>query len=516
MRSVLASLLFAALVLTAALAGAGPAAADDDPAPDLGDPPGVPAGEPPGAPAGEPPAAPEPPADPVRPKAQQAEDSVILHNGSVWTGRIIKEDDSVIVVEHTSASGGVARYTFPRSEVKQVKRAAGVERRPEGGPRPIRDEWFLLRRGGRIVGTRRLELWSVKSSGKPGYRLEEKIEFFAQGPQLPATRTHRIEKVDLRFEPRLLAWQEEGDAGDGPDGTRRYSRGASGRVVDGEWRGSIFGAGDARTLKVRVPQGTRGRLGFREHLLRIPRRIRLLDTRIIDPDREGMVAVRAGFTSVTDSPGGERRGHEFHWEEGGRRLISFFDAGQRVIREEISEGIVALPVSEAQAVAARSGGRTAEDAASREVKLAEAGIAFTPPDTVWTWQPSMGSPTNTGWRTLGRLDNRVLLADARIEWHPRGTASERSPAQVEAWLLRRLRAVSPDLRILTTRAAVQGVASSWRMELGGTLKKESIRTIAVVVDRPMGRVVLLLAGPAGAWGQVRPALERLLTSIRLL
>ena len=36
------------------------------------------------------------------------------------------------------------------------------------------------------------------------------------------------------------------------------------------------------------------------------------------------------------------------------------------------------------------------------------------------------------------------------------------------------------------------------------------------VDRPGGRVVLLLAGPAGAWEQVRPAVARFVRSIRLL
>lgn len=488
MRSSLAPLFFAILlVLTLAAALPAPEAYGDDE-----------------------PAAAEP-AKQADPDA--ALDTVILQNGSVWKGRIIKEDERTVVVEHTSKSGGIARYTFPRAEVKQIRRAEGVARSPDEGPRPIRAESFLLRRGGRLVGTRYFELWSVRTRGKPGYRLEEKIEFFSQGPQLPATRTHRTEEVNQRFEPRLLAWHEEGDGG---GGGRRYSRDVSGRVVDGVWRGSVYSAGEARQVQVRVPEGIRSRLGHREHLLRIPRRVRLIDARILDVDRERLVSVRAGFTSVTEDPSGKRPGHEFHWEEGGRRLISFFDAGQRVVREEISEGIVAVPVSREQMEAARKGTTEKPDSASREVRLAEAGLTFTPPDAIWRWSAVSGSPGHTGWRVLGRLDNRVLLTDMRVEWHPQTATSERSPERVEAWLLRRLRGVSPDLEVVAARTPVDGLEGAWRIGLKGTLKKESIRTTAVVVDRGTGRVVLLLAGPAGAWEQVQPALERLLASIHTL
>ncbi|MDJ0522359.1 MAG: hypothetical protein QNJ90_09855, partial [Planctomycetota bacterium] len=180
------------------------------------------------------------------------------------------------------------------------------------------------------------------------------------------------------------------------------------------------------------------------------------------------------------------------------------------------EGIVAVPASQEQVEAAARGSTEKPDADSREVRLPEAGIAFTAPDAIWAWKPAVGSPGHTGWRLLGRLDNRVLLTDMRVEWHPYDRATERQPERAEAWLLGRLRGVSPDLKVVEARRAVPEVAGAWRIELTGTLKKESIRTTAVVVDRRMGRVVLLLAGPAGAWGQVRPALERLLASIRLL
>ncbi len=501
MRSLSVPVLLAALLILAALAVAlapGYASAEEGDGPAAG--------------------APEK-ADPKKAAPAEApkleDDVVILHNDSIWKGRIISENEKSVILETTSKGGGVGRYTFPRADVKQIRRAENIDRAAGGGPHALRDEWFLLRRGGRIVGTRRVELWSVKSRGKPGYRLEEKIEFLAQGPQLPATRTHRTEEVDLDWKPRLLAWHEEGERGKDGDGPRGYSRRASGRVVDGVWRGSVYSGNVAGRAEVRLPAGARGRLGFREHLLRLPRRVRLLDTRVIDPDREGMVAVRAGFTSVTSEPSGKRPGHEFHWEEGGRRLVSFFDAGQRVVREEIAEGLVALPASREQVEAAKGESAT-KDGASREVRLAEAGLAFTAPDTVWNWKPTLGTATSTGWRVLGRLDNRVLLTDMRIEWHPHNATSERDPARVEAWLLRRLRGVSPDLKVVDQRKALTGVKGAWRLDVTGTLKKESVRTTVVVVDRGTGRVVLLLAGPTGAWGQVRPALERMLATIRLL
>ena len=72
------------------------------------------------------------------------------------------------------------------------------------------------------------------------------------------------------------------------------------------------------------------------------------------------------------------------------------------------------------------------------------------------------------------------------------------------------------VKVIAPRSEIDGLPKAWRLELSGTLKKESVRTIAVVVDREAGRVVLLLAGPAGAWGQVRPALERVLASLRPL
>lgn len=517
------------LALLMLLSWAAPARADDEPTPaSEGGPPAEPAPvAPPPTPApaevptrspeGSPEAAPEgedKPAAAVEPE----EDVIVMKGGVIWRGRVILEDAKVVVLERVSRSGGIGRITFERSEVQEIRRGAGTSQRVRTGPRIVRDEWFLLRSGGRIIGTRHLELWSDRTKSGPGFRLEESVRFFAQGPHLPATLTKRTEIVDLRFFPRLLVFREVGEAGTDGVGPRRDERTVSGNVVDGVWRGSALGRGPAQRYEVEVGSETRGRLGFREFLLRQPRAVRLHDAQIIEPAIKGLVSVRAGFASVSDSESKfGQRGHEFHWEEGPRRLVSYFDEETQALQEEIAEGVVALPVSKAQAEAADGQARsTGGDTDAREVRLAEAGIALTAPDPVWTWKLGIASPGNTGWRVLGRMDNRVLLSDVRVEWHPKGADAPQGDAQVEAWLVRRLRGASPNLRVLEARRALPDLADAWRLSLAGTLKQESVRTIAVVVDRPRGRVVLLLAAPASAWEQVRPALDRLVSSIRLL
>ena len=445
-------------------------------------------------------------------------DTVILKNGSVWEGRILQDTDTRVVMERVSKTGGVGRITFPRDEIKLIRRGRpDAARTSEGGPRLLREEWFLLRSSARIIGTRRLELWAVKSRGEPGFRIEEAVEYFAQGPQLPGTRTHRTEEVDQRFLPTLLAYREEGDPSTVEGGPARYARSVSGRVVDGEWRGSSYRGGMTNRCVIQLPKGTRGPLGTREHLLRVPRRVGLLDLRVIDPDREEIVHVRAGFTSVTKDPSGRRPGHEFHWESDGRRFISYFDAKQNTIQEQISEGVMAVPVSREQAeAAAQQAGRASSQVGGREIKLAEAGIAFTPPGPLWTWDAKDASPGNTGWRVLGRLHNAVMVTDVRVEWHPHTASTEKAPDAVQQWLERRLRSVSGDIKALDERRELTGIEGGWQLDLQGTLRKESVRTVAVVVDRPGGRVVLLLAGPAGAWEQIQPAVARFVRSIRLL
>ncbi len=471
--------------------------------------------------ADEPPKLEDPrPADPgkVDPAVVRGQDVVVQNNGKVWEGRIVSEDREWVEIEQGSDQGGLMRIKLRREDIKSIRRGEGGPA-PRGGSRPIRDEWFLLRSDGRIVGTRRLELWSVRTKGKPGYRLEEHREFFAQGPRLPATRTHYIEVCDLKFQPLLLSFREIGDASSDVDGPRRFERNVSGRVRGGMWHAAVSASGTSRTRQVPVATGTRGRLGLREHLLRLPREVRLRDCKIIDADVEGLVDVRAGFASVESG----KRGHEFHWEEGERRLISWFHQDQQSIQEEIAEGVDAVPVSREQAEAALGGGEgdVPEDPTERVIKLPEAGIGFTLPDRLWKWKPYLARPDNTGWRVLGLLSTRVTLADIRIEWHPKAPGSESDPERVKDWLVQRLRGAAPDLKTLGARTAVPGLASpgstgGWRMDFVGTLKGESVRTIAVVVDRPLGRVVLLLACPTTAWEQGRPALDRFVGSLQLL
>jgi hypothetical protein len=506
-----------------------PVRADDPPAPPPAPPaktpaplPAPPAGsEPAPAPKAAPGSAPAPEEKPQEKPARKPEaepDTVVLKNGSVWSGHVVEETATSVTVECVSESGGVGRFTFQRSEIQKIRRGRAAGKAPEeGGPELVRDEWFLLRSGGRIVGTRRLQLWSVRRRGEPGFRLEEKIGYFAQGPQMPATRSDRTEDVDLRFFPRLVAYHEEGDPSPAPNGPRRYTRNVSGRVVDGVWRGSSFVGGEAHTCRVPLPPDTRGRLGLREHLLHMPRRVQLVDTHVLEPDREAVLDVRAGFASVTPDPKGKRPGQELHWEEDGHRFISWFGDGQRVIREQIGEDLVAIPVSAEQAeAAAQQAEHGQEETGSHEIVLPEAGLAFQPPGPVWSWKPQPASPANTGWRVLGRLSNSVLLADVRVEWHPRQGRAAGDPAAEESWLLHRLRFACPDVAVVARRAPLARVQGAWRIGLQGTLRKESVRTVAVVVDRPGGRVVLLLACPAGAWESTRPAFDRLLDSLRAL
>lgn len=456
--------------------------------------------------------------DPTDDKSKDVqEDVVVLKSGVIWSGRVIQEDAKVVVLETTSSNGGLGRITFDRAEVKTIRHGRSSEAAVRGGPRRIRDEWFLLRSGGGIVGTRHLELWSDRMKAGPGFRIEETIDIFSQGAHLPATMTKRTELVDLRFYPRLIAYREVGEAGKGSGGPKRYERNISGNVVDGVWRASDFGGGRAERIQLTLPDGARGRLGFREYLLRLPRAVRLIDANLLDPEVMALVTVRAGFTSVTADSNRKRPGHEFHWEEGDLRLISYFHEDTRPVEEEIANGVMALPVTREQAEAASAdAGSQPKKEGGNEVTLPEPGIAFTPPGPIWRWHPELASPGNTGWRRLGRLENRVSLADARLEWHPRTDRSETDARAAEAWLMRRLRGASPDLKVVVPRRPMQGIEGAWRLECAGTLKKERIRTIAVVVDRPAGRVVLLLAVPASAREQVAPALERLLSSIRLL
>jgi hypothetical protein len=446
-------------------------------------------------------------------------DVIEMESGVTWEGRIVAEDEKTVTLVRGSDSGGTTRLTLQRGEIRQIRRGAGGPA-PRGGARPLRDEWFLLRSGGRIIGKRNVQFWSVATGGEPGYRLEDLRVYFAQGTRLPETRTHLQEYTDLELHPRLLSFREVGEPSSEPGGPRRYERNVSGRVTDGVWKGVSVTDGSSRGFEVRLGDDTRGRLGLREHLLRQPRAVRLYDARILDADAEGLVTVRAGFAALPRTAAEKRRGHEFHWEQDGRRLISYFDVDTHVLREEIAEGVTAVPVSREQAEAAGSGddeaGEGTTEAAQREIRLPEAGIGFVLPDRLWSWTPQPPSPLDRGWRVLGRLETRVTLADVRIEWHAAGPDTERDPAQVEGWLLRRLRAACPDLRVVSGRRVLPALEGAWQMVVACTLKGERVQTRAIVIDRTRGRVVLLLACPASALAQGEAAWTRFVESLRLL
>jgi len=64
--------------------------------------------------------------------------------------------------------------------------------------------------------------------------------------------------------------------------------------------------------------------------------------------------------------------------------------------------------------------------------------------------------------------------------------------------------------------ALKELEGGWRIELEGTLRGDKVRTIAVVVDRAPGRLLVLLACPDSAWKDGRAAVERFVESIHRL
>ena len=447
------------------------------------------------------------------PASSGRQDVVVLRWGASYSGRVVEETDDKVVLETRSNRGGLGRMTFKREQVLRVERGAGGSA-PTGGTRPIRDEWFLLQSGGRIVGTRHLELWSVRRDKRPAYRLDETIEMLPQGRHLPATRTMRNEITDLKFRPLVISFREVGDGshlGQGPEPFDRY---VSGSVRDGVWHGSAISGGRSRTFRVPLPENARGRLGLREHLIRRPREVLLVDTQVLEPDAEGLVTVRAGFASAGKDETARRRGHEFHWEEDGKRLISWFEMRPDPTRprlEEIREGLTAVRATRKEAKA------VLEPVKDEEIRLPKAGIAFRLPDRLWKWKKPLASPTNTGWRVIAYLRSaEMYLADVRIEWHPAEAGDDKAPEHVEGWLIRRLRAACTDLKVIEARRAVEHLEGAWRIEVVGTLNETEVRTTAVVIDRPRGRVVLLAACPLTTWKDGGQALDRFISSVHLL
>lgn len=464
----------------------------------------------------EPPPADEPAPEQDAPAPAVAEDVVILTNGSEWRGRICRENDDEVELESVGESGSIQRVTLPRARVAEIRRAKRGADTPSAGVSDEDDAWFLLQAEGRVVGWRNVRIARVTSSRFTGWRLEEEILELAQGRHLPATRTRRVEVVDDEFHPRLFDYRESTEG----EGNDRYERRVTGEVRDGVWH--VFASqdgGGSRTREIPLPEGARGLLAWRESMRRAqPRRIGLEEGLLVDPAAEGVVPFQAGFVSTGTGA------DEWHRVREGRRLVSRFDASGKAVSEEIAEGLVARPSSSRRCLAAEAGEAVGPEDVDADVAtdpgtivhLPDVGLAFDRPDASWEWRPAVVDASRTGWRQLGLLAEPRRLLYAHVEWHPEGDGAP-APADEKAWLLRRLRTQAPDLVELPT-GDVPTIPGATRMDLVGTItrRSERVRTIALMVRRPRGLVVILAAGPESGWAGASDDLERFLRSLRLL
>jgi len=382
--------------------------------------------------------------DEERARDERNSDLVVLQSGRDLHGQIIEESAEHVVIRIFSATG-FSEFTFPREDVRRVQHGDGVTT-TRADVEPIRDEWFLLYSAGRIVGTRHLELWSVRSKTTPGYRLAEDLRYFAQGKHVPAMRIWRHESVDLRFMPRRLAFREVREASSIPGGPKRFERAVSGDVTKGVWHATISASGKSSHRNIDLAVGTRGRLGLREHLLRRDRAIEIVDTYIVDGEKAKLSRVRAGFVGVdervdnTADPKPKR--DEFHWEQDGVRLIAFFDRDTTPHEEHVDDGVLAKPVAAEMAKAAQDENDKRERNPDRsDIRLVAAGIGFSLPDPAWKYDAKATAPLHTGWRLLGRANAEAIATDARIEWHPEGERIAPGMQRGETWLLKRLRTI---------------------------------------------------------------------------
>ncbi len=441
-------------------------------------------------------------------------DRVTLRNGSVFEGRIVEEGHDAIVLALPSETGGEGRMRLPRDMITEVVR--GSECGPPPSPETVRDAWYLLRSDGRTVGTRHLVLRRVLGEGQPGWHLEEEVVTFGRGPHVPEIRRLRSEDVDLAFFPRALRFREVDEAAPGTDGPPRYERVATGPVKDAVWTVLVRDGDQGTQKKLDVPSGVRGRLGTREHLLR-SREAGVRDVAFVDEEHARLATARAGFSSLgVKGPDGDAW-DEFVWEEDGVRLVSRFREAE-VLEEWITEGVVAVPATAAQAKAASEEARRDEQAGGADlVRIPEIGLTLRLPGDTWKVQRVEGVPGQTGSRRVASLESRFFVADVRVEWDPSGARAAPGADEAEARLLSRLRLVCPDLEVLSARADLgEGLPVGWKMVLRGTLHGEKVRTVAVVVDRGEGRVVLLAACPDSAWGEAGTSIERLLSSLRTM
>ncbi|MDJ0973803.1 MAG: hypothetical protein QNJ98_05040 [Planctomycetota bacterium] len=459
---------------------------------------------------------------------EEALDVVTLEGGNQVEGKIESETEDKITVRIRSEGGGASRVTLPRSRVRKIEYGASNPRgsgmRVEGvGPTPVREDWFLLQTEGRTVGIRHLAMWGSGDANESGWRIEETLEYFMQNPYVPAVMIRRVEETDLRFVLRRTLFREEGREAIAEGGPEAYLRTMTGRVEDGLWKGRMADGRTHKTNEVLLPSETRGPLGHREFILRRKREIGLDEVLVFDGKSGELVATRTGFVGLQQRPRTQPGmpaappRDELHWEARGTRHISWYGQGTKVVQETVAEGVVAIPVSKAAATAAQENAtRRAKDPQEKRIKLPEGGISFELPDPSWVWQPQTATPSHTSWRKLGRLEAPIHTADVRIELHPEEALNTPGLETAAAWLKERLSSVCKDLRLAQKPQALSGVKGAWRVGYTGTLKGESIYTLAVVVDRGERRTLVLVACPKASWEQARPALERFIASVNLL
>jgi hypothetical protein len=452
-----------------------------------------------------------------------ADDVVVLKNGSRLEGRIVSEDDVSLLLE---SGTGVSKTSIriSRANVGSIERGASTD--PSGPASPAdkpRDEWSLLSSGGRVVGWRHVLVARTTAAGG-GWRIEESVRLFASA-RMPAVEVLRIEDVDARFLPRSFHYRERGEAGTAPGGAPAYETVRQGDVEAGTWRASEREGGTARDVAVPLPAGAAGPLAAREALLRAePRTAGLAQVLVVDPARpldgeHGLVRrVRAGFSSLGGVPaGGGAPQDVFRWEDGESVLDSRWAPGlpPRCLSEQVAPGVVATAATQGQTEAAEAKAR--EEATGREVSVPEAGLALTLPGASWTAELPPSRSDVSGPRAVARLSGRLLAADVRVEWDPKG-AARKAPGDdgsaAEAALLERLRTVSPDLEVVEPRAPAASPPGAFRLLLSGTVRGERLKTLVLVADRGDARATLLASCPESAWADAKSSLESVLSSFR--
>ncbi len=476
------------------------------------------------------------------PRGAVADDVVVLRNGGRLTGTVVEEGADGLVLEQTSGSSRT-RMKIPRAQVARVERGAAplpvapgapTAPPPEGPALAPRDEWWLLRSAGKVVGTRHLLTLVTEEGGTRGWRLEERISIFS-APRLPGVLVQRIEDTTEDFRPRFLHYRERGEGDGAAGGSPPYEILRTGPVRELVWEVSERRGDRSTASRVSLPEQARGPLGVRELVTRArPRRAGLAEMPLVDAAMGVVRVVRAGFVSLGVG-GTTRREDLLRLEDGDRTLESRWVQGDppRCVLEEVSPGVVAEPASEAQ-VSAAAGPEAAFDplpspgaappavprkASLREVVVTEAGFSFALPGASWVEEALPPPLAETGPRVVARASSKLHAADVRVEYDPAASPSASpspAPAAPEAPLLARLRALAPDLGVAKARAEVPGMPGAWRMQVVGTLRGEKIRTLLLRADRGGAQVTVFVSCPEAAWADAEDALESIPASFRWL